>query len=426
MSQKGGRSPEVPGTSGDPPDPPIKRKNSQEMESEKKRGRGRPRKNNNNTPTPTVSTEYQSVNDDGESLSGVSTNNSFSGLEDDDMGDFVPVNHRNRKQRNPGIKRPPPIVIPNVSLNIIEEKLKSGTIPSENIYRKITLQGTKLFVKSKEEFKVLESYLAAQNIQSFSYTQEENLTSKFVLKKLPNLDIEALRVEITKHNLNPVDIKKFRIKNPKYDGQMHYLLYFKKSERVSLSTLKSTITGLFNYIVHFEAYRPNTFGPTQCRNCQAYGHSSNNCRLSPKCVRCSGPHKSKDCDIVDKTTNKIPDDKRKCANCSENHTANYSKCSERGKIIKQKEERQKAARSGFRPQRFPTSNYQRSFPSLTQPSFSSILKVSPPSTSDLFTPEELLKIFVEIVEISKDCKSKTEQIMSLAKIFEKFVSNSNP
>ena len=57
----------------------------------------------------------------------------------------------------------------------------------------------------------------------------------------------------------------------------------------------------------------------QCFNCQSFGHLASNCTASTKCVLCAGNHRLTDC------PNKT-DSSKKCANCGESHTANYSKC----------------------------------------------------------------------------------------------------
>ena len=57
--------------------------------------------------------------------------------------------------------------------------------------------------------------------------------------------------------------------------------------------------------------------PTQCFNCQKFGHFSSNCdHKSPTCVKCGGKHKVIDCksDLI------------KCSNCNGRHTSNYGGC----------------------------------------------------------------------------------------------------
>jgi hypothetical protein len=56
-------------------------------------------------------------------------------------------------------------------------------------------------------------------------------------------------------------------------------------------------------------------GPGQCKRCQRFGHTQQNCGYAPRCVACGETHLSGEC-----TTPKQP---LKCCSCGGNHTANY-------------------------------------------------------------------------------------------------------
>ncbi|GBN58245.1 Nucleic-acid-binding protein from transposon X-element [Araneus ventricosus] len=60
--------------------------------------------------------------------------------------------------------------------------------------------------------------------------------------------------------------------------------------------------------------------PGQCYNCQQYFHSSRQCTRDPVCLKCAGPHPTRQCQ-------KQTDTPAKCALCGGDHTANYSGCS---------------------------------------------------------------------------------------------------
>lgn len=77
------------------------------------------------------------------------------------------------------------------------------------------------------------------------------------------------------------------------------------------------LRSLFYMTVKIERYKSNA--PAQCYNCQQFGHSSLHCGASPRCVKCAGKHKAKDC-------TKPLEVKPKCTNCNGDHTANYKKC----------------------------------------------------------------------------------------------------
>lgn len=57
----------------------------------------------------------------------------------------------------------------------------------------------------------------------------------------------------------------------------------------------------------------------QCHRCQKFGHAQKNCRVEPKCVKCSGDHFTSEC-------NKSATTPAKCANCLGDHPASYKGC----------------------------------------------------------------------------------------------------
>ncbi|KAG7306299.1 hypothetical protein JYU34_008899, partial [Plutella xylostella] len=68
--------------------------------------------------------------------------------------------------------------------------------------------------------------------------------------------------------------------------------------------------------------------PNQCHNCQSYGHSSRNCHIRSRCVKCLGDHHTKDCPR--------PKDPKECTEApgcvlcgTLGHTASYGGCPQR-------------------------------------------------------------------------------------------------
>ena len=52
------------------------------------------------------------------------------------------------------------------------------------------------------------------------------------------MDNKEIMEELQLHKVSPCDIKQIQIKNRRYDSQCIYLLYFKKSEEIKISTLR--------------------------------------------------------------------------------------------------------------------------------------------------------------------------------------------
>lgn len=66
----------------------------------------------------------------------------------------------------------------------------------------------------------------------------------------------------------------------------------------------------------------------QCKRCQRFGHTKNQCFRPFRCVKCGNEHSTTQCI-------KKPDTEATCANCNEKHPASYKGC----KIYKQYKER---------------------------------------------------------------------------------------
>jgi PAX-interacting protein 1 len=80
-------------------------------------------------------------------------------------------------------------------------------------------------------------------------------------------------------------------------------------------------------VVNIEPPHKRNAGPSQCKNCQGRGHTTNFCYRPSVCVKCAGNHHTSKCTITEK-------DKVKCANCGGDHTANYLGCPDYQQRIK--------------------------------------------------------------------------------------------
>ncbi|GBP43100.1 Nucleic-acid-binding protein from transposon X-element [Eumeta japonica] len=84
----------------------------------------------------------------------------------------------------------------------------------------------------------------------------------------------------------------------------------------------SKVCGLSGIIVEAQAGdKRGILG--QCHRCQLYGHAAINWHAQPRCVKCSVPRWTKDCDRSKETEGKPA-----CFNCGQEHTANYGGCPE--------------------------------------------------------------------------------------------------
>jgi hypothetical protein len=96
--------------------------------------------------------------------------------------------------------------------------------------------------------------------------------------------------------------------------------------KASWNSLRCTVTRT-SKVIHIEPPRVNKRNIPQCARCQQYGHTRTYGNKPVACVKCGGPHNSKDCSKRNYTP-------AKCALCGGNHPANYKGCEDYHNIIK--------------------------------------------------------------------------------------------
>lgn len=379
-----------------------------------KRKRGRPKK----------------VRDD-DNISVVTTS-TYDSLPDDDEGD-APIPKRQHLNRT---KKPPPIVIRKIDPKTLEEKLVSIKIPRENLHKRLTRDGgANIYVSTNDEHRSLRAHLDAQEIQYVTYTPDDEKSKMYVLYGLPEFDTdEILNLIKTRINVTPTSVKKMKITRPAYPGHTNYIIYVPKQLRTSLRQMKE-ISGMFGYHVFWANYYRQ--GPTQCFNCQGFFHSSKCCTLTTRCNRCSGKHKSSECDKINQETKKVPEESLRCIHCKQHHTSSYRKCPERLRIIAEHQQKLQQQNNNRKRNTYVqnVSNYDDNFPHLiknntARNNFNVQNAWNVPLNSHVntqnvstFTPRQLFQIFNEIVQIASTYKSKSEQLMALTSIYEKYVIN---
>lgn len=380
-----------------------------------KRKRGRPRK----------------VRDDDNA--SIATASSFGTLTDDDQGES---NLMTKKFHGTKPKRPPPITIKSIEPKVLEENLKDVAINRQNIKIRMKLDGgANVYVTTNDEFRAIRAHLDAKSVKYFTYTPDDEKLKRYVLYGLPEHDTKDIK-EYIKNTIKvePHDVRKMRIAKPRYQGHANYVVYFDKKSDTSLLLMKQ-ISGMFGYHVFWSHYRRTEM--PQCYNCQSFFHTSRGCTLTSRCNRCGGKHKSSDCSLVDKETNKVPDDKVKCCLCGGNHTSSYRQCPKRLQKIQQHQEEVERQRHTRARNRYVQNyqNYDCNYPQLQNVKVNNVNNgrisnawetplqshANVRSNSDSFTPKQLFQIFNEMLRICSTYKTKMEQLSALSAVVEKYV-----
>lgn len=346
------------------------------------------------------------------------------------------VNFNSRK------KKFPPFTIFGMKINDFKDHLSQvNGIEMKNVHMKLTSQGIKVFVDSDSEFKTLHKFLVDNKYEFFSHTLNEERKQKVCLYGLYDMSDAQLKSDLNEVGVVPTEVKRIQIKKKRYSEHCIYLLYFMKRDNIKMTDLRK-IKYVANCVVKWEFYSPKSKGPTQCSRCQNYGHGSDNCYLSPKCVRCGEKHDSNLCTYLPKikddkgtevpdATKKIPLNHVRCANCRKNgHTANFKGCEARELYLKATNSN-KNSRRAVSSKPVPQMNSFDHFPRLSKNAtpMPSMSWVKPPINSnetnnDLFSAAECIEIMNELIAKLSKCQNKQSQMNVMFEVTCKYIYGS--
>lgn len=173
----------------------------------------------------------------------------------------------------------------------------------------------KVSINTEEEQRSVYHCCRDNGFQYLLFTPIKDQPLKVVIKGIPRCTSTAdVDVELVKLGYAPskvVQLKRLRDKAPLPIFQITLPKNEKSNTIYNLSTFLDLDVEVRRFV------RPNQVN--QCYNCQGWGHSSANCNLAPKCVKCGQDHQTRTC-------TKSRDTPAVCANCGGDHSANYRNC----------------------------------------------------------------------------------------------------
>lgn len=186
---------------------------------------------------------------------------------------------------------------------------------------------TRVIPQSEEDFKTLTSFLQANKIKYYTFSLAQDRPKKLVVKHLPNYIPKDIM--ITQFKLQGVAVSNaFNLKNKYDEPTSSYLIEVRKADLDKAYTINK----LFDLDITVTPFQSKKGGIPQCHNCQRFGHSSVNCNLSPRCVKCGRSHATDTCA-------KPKESPATCTNCHGTHPANYRGCPYYGAIKAARNER---------------------------------------------------------------------------------------
>ncbi|GFY70789.1 nucleic-acid-binding protein from transposon X-element [Trichonephila inaurata madagascariensis] len=170
---------------------------------------------------------------------------------------------------------------------------------------------------SEEEHRKITSYFKLKNEQFFVFDPPASRPQKIVLKGLPtSSDIQDIKSDLENQGYIVEKVARLTKSKTKFPLPI-FMVELKKFPN---SPDANKISKCCYMTVTVDTFRKSP-GPTQCYNCNYFHHSSKNCFLQMRCLKCGQSHKTSDCNIKEKIENLT------CINCNiKGHMANWHEC----------------------------------------------------------------------------------------------------
>lgn len=174
----------------------------------------------------------------------------------------------------------------------------------------------KVNLTNTDDYRSLTKYYDKEkNVKYYTFHNPDSSNMSVILKNLPtSISADEIKDELTNKKFKVISVT--RLHNSKKIPIPVCAVELTKDVN---SNLIYDLETLYYCKIIVEPRRKSRDIP-QCTNCQRFNHTKNYCKLSPRCVKCTGDHHYTQCP-------KDRDQKAQCVNClEEGHTANYKGC----------------------------------------------------------------------------------------------------
>lgn len=307
--------------------------------------------------------------------------------------------------------------------------------------------GTNILPCSMQHYTHLLQFVREKGAKGFTRPPKDQRMKRFVLYGLNSDDHNQIVPELAKYGVKAEKVQQIIVKRPRYHDHCNYIVYVKPETNITLTTIQqvryicSTHVSWANYII-------NGDGLSKCSNCQRFNHSGDYCNLDPVCGVCAESHRTAVCPLLlaKRAAGKEFIDRRllKCAHCGQQHTAGYTKCTEREKFIKNRDRFQTKSQKKFTnaplPSSNPWTNLTASSNTHNQPARAFIPAPQPPTMQftnnsfrqpiepsadqvnhNKFSGQEIASIFHNIIDIIDQCQSRSEQMKLMINVITQYI-----
>lgn len=248
----------------------------------------------------------------------------------------------------------PPINIYQQESKDIGNLLKNLLNSDQYIIKKVGRKHS-VTVYNKIDYSAVKEALQKVSAPFYSYTPKDEKKSTYVLK---GLDCSYTPEEILEElkNLNVKDlnfVSSFRLetnRSKKEKTQLPFIIV-QISPESKPSALRE-IKYIFHHVVQWEKLKRQ--GLIQCHKCQRFTHTTANCNMDTRCVKCGENHDPTNCSL-NETSGK---EQLYCVLCGEHgHPASYGGCSAHEALKKKLKQKVTAAREVRREKEQMFQNY---------------------------------------------------------------------
>jgi hypothetical protein len=290
----------------------------------------------------------------------------------------------------------------NTSIQVVKNILISANLSTKPICKVRSSNSTQVSCFNLDDKKKLINKLKSQAVEYHTFTDPAEKPKCFVLKGFYHLLCQDLLSLLVEEGVNAVKVTDLIRK----DNYVMYIVHFTAATNVNILNHNHRI--IDGIIVKWENLKKSSSKATQCFNCQKWGHSSVNCGLPTRCVKCTDSHAKGNCPRVSREGDP------KCCNCGGNHSANHRGCPAFKKHLEDLIARQKKASVIVR--RSAASTPQQAFPIKSLEQFPRLSNSQPDPCS---------YSSVSFAEKVKESNNNISIATKLIQVREKFKSISN-
>ncbi|GFV59475.1 nucleic-acid-binding protein from transposon X-element [Trichonephila clavipes] len=208
---------------------------------------------------------------------------------------------------------PPPVFLEITTEYRSQMKVLNAKYPK--LRSKMTGEYLKLYTDTDDEYYEIQAFLESIKYKFFSITPKKDRPIKVVIKGLPrDTDTKDIHSDLIDAGFTVLKVTQLIGKITKEKIPVFLVSLPRNITNAKIFELKK-----LSYLsVNVEGYESN--GVTQCYSCNKFNHTADNCRLTPRCLKCGENHQTRECQIQ-RTENAF------CINCQKfGHMANYAKC----------------------------------------------------------------------------------------------------